>query len=525
MIREIVTVCVVLAVGSAVSVSATVLRVPSEYPTIQAGIDAALEGDTVLVADGVYTGDGNRDLDFGGVNMVVMSENGPEVTIIDCEGDSLDPHRGFYLHTHEDSTSGVYGFTIKNGYAHGKWPQKCGGGIQCWDSSPRIVDNIIMGNSASAGGGIYYRGAFPIIEGNRIIENTAFYVGGGMTCYWYARPAGGIIMDNVIASNTAGTNGGGLNCQHPSLTIVCNRIMGNAASSGAGGGIFCSDGELMATGNTIAGNTSFSWGGGVFWQYSSAIIDRNYVIGNAASDGGGLFCGWHSVSTIVSNTITGNSAASAGAVHCWQHSSSVIMHTIVWGDSSATGEEVYVDTTSSIAITYSDVQGGFPGEGNIDADPRFVLADKRDCRLLWESPCIDAGHPDSLDPDGTRRDMGAHFFDQDDYMTLYLTPDTTEVSPGGVLGVTYTAINRWAQPEPFWVLTEAILPNGNPKTLMGPDQYGLPAETTVQRHLNHTVPGAAPVGLYGYQSKIGVPPATLYDEDSFEFAIVPPPVE
>ncbi|KPK68233.1 hypothetical protein AMJ82_08705, partial [candidate division TA06 bacterium SM23_40] len=58
--------------------------------------------------------------------------------------------------------------------------------------------------------------------------------------------------------------------------------------------------------------------------------------------------------------------------------------------------------------------------------------------------------------------------------------------------------------------------------IMGPDQYTLPAETTVQRHLTHTVPPAAPLGLYGYRSRIGVPPSTLYDEDSFALTMVAP---
>jgi len=132
-----------------VVVSGTVLHVPGEYPTMQAGIDAAAEGDTVLVADGTYTGGGNRDLDFGGVNMVVMSENGPEVTSIDCEGDSLDSHRGFYFHSGEDSTAVVQGFTIRNGYAAGPWPKFVGGGIRCDNSSPTIVGNTITENGSA----------------------------------------------------------------------------------------------------------------------------------------------------------------------------------------------------------------------------------------------------------------------------------------------------------------------------------------------------------------------------------------
>lgn len=95
--------------------SATI-HVPSDQPTIQAGIDAAVGGDTVLVADGTYTGDGNRDIDFGGKSVVLKSANGPAFTIIDCEGTFDDPHRGFFFHSNEDSTTVINGITIQSGF-------------------------------------------------------------------------------------------------------------------------------------------------------------------------------------------------------------------------------------------------------------------------------------------------------------------------------------------------------------------------------------------------------------------------
>ena len=93
------------------SAQAAMIRVPGDYPTIQAGIDAAADGDTVLVADGIYTGAGNKNLDFKGKAITVSAENGAESTIIDCEGAG----RGFYFHSRETSESVVSGFTIKNG--------------------------------------------------------------------------------------------------------------------------------------------------------------------------------------------------------------------------------------------------------------------------------------------------------------------------------------------------------------------------------------------------------------------------
>jgi len=87
------------------------IHVPADQPTIQDGIDAASNGDTVLVAADTYTGDGNKNLDFGGKAITVRSENGPETCIIDCEGSG----RGFHFHSGENPNSVVDGFKIING--------------------------------------------------------------------------------------------------------------------------------------------------------------------------------------------------------------------------------------------------------------------------------------------------------------------------------------------------------------------------------------------------------------------------
>jgi len=101
------------------SVQAATINVPGVYPTIQQGIDAARNGDTVLVADGTYRGIGNKDLDFLGKAITLKSENGPEYTIIDCEGSG----RGLLFHSGETSGSVVSGFTIENGSPGGNLVQ------------------------------------------------------------------------------------------------------------------------------------------------------------------------------------------------------------------------------------------------------------------------------------------------------------------------------------------------------------------------------------------------------------------
>jgi len=128
------------------STRGAIIRIPGDFSTIQAGIDAAMPGDTVTIFDRTYTGTGNKDLDFNGKAITVTSENGPENCIIDCEGDG----RGFYFHNGETSTSILSGITITNGNAD------YGGGIRC-TSSPTITSCRIIGNTAqNSGGGIFF---------------------------------------------------------------------------------------------------------------------------------------------------------------------------------------------------------------------------------------------------------------------------------------------------------------------------------------------------------------------------------
>ena len=195
------------------SLNATIIHVPADQPTIQAGIDEAMGGDTVLVADGTYTGPGNRDIDFGGKGVYLKSENGADVTIIDCQGTKVERHRGFHFHSGEDTTAVVDGFTIQGGYGRfdGPFGEIVGGGIKCdSSSSPMIINNTISGNTASADIIIGFPGG-----------------GGGIYCHENSNP---IISANTISGNSAighfeGSNGGGVYCRaNSNPTITANTI-------------------------------------------------------------------------------------------------------------------------------------------------------------------------------------------------------------------------------------------------------------------------------------------------------------
>ncbi|MHC4742579.1 MAG: choice-of-anchor Q domain-containing protein, partial [Planctomycetota bacterium] len=123
---------------------AAIRHVPGQYPDIQAAIDSCKDGDVVIVADGVYMGPGNRNIDFEGRAITVRSENGPGGCMIDCQKQG----RAFYFDSGEGADSIVSGLTIARGNA------SSGGGVYCYRSSPTIENCIFLENSAGAGGGV-----------------------------------------------------------------------------------------------------------------------------------------------------------------------------------------------------------------------------------------------------------------------------------------------------------------------------------------------------------------------------------
>jgi hypothetical protein len=480
---------------------------PADFNNIFEAIYDACDGDTVIVADGTYTGPYNNDLDFRGKAITLRSESGPENCIIDCTGGG----RGFYFQSGEDANSVLDGFTITNGIMLG------GGGIRCKLSSPTISNCIITGNHAGAfagtGGGIGCVMSSPIITNCTIVGNSANGGGGGI----YGYKSDLVINNSSISENSAGFSAGILCDEDCNLTIsnctitrnkdggiwcngnltITNSTISNHSTTGPGGGIYCYGG-LTITDCTIRANTA-SWGGGICCGAGNSTITNCDISGNLAEGdygGGGVLCSGPGSLEITNSTIIGNRAEWGGAIYCWganlvmnnstlsgnlspngdalacdsdqqiYPSSVQLSNCILWD----TGAEIWNNDNSTITITYSDVRGSWPGEGNIDADPCFVDAGfwgdangpnaiwvDGDYHLLATSPCIDTGDPNYiLEPNetdldgnprviGARIDMGAYEYWPPVQAEMKLTPQSLNCASRGKYIKAHVTL-----PEGFW---------------------------------------------------------------------------
>ncbi len=156
--------------------SGAVIHVPGDQPTIQAGIDAAVEGDTVLVSDGTYTGDGNKNLDYSGKAITVKSESGAGSCVIDCEGDGL----GFVFQNLETRTSVLEGFTIRNVNTDE------GGAIYCKIRTSPLIRNCIFAENSGAEAVLSRRQSEPCFENCQFLGSA----GEGDSSYFVAIETG-----------------------------------------------------------------------------------------------------------------------------------------------------------------------------------------------------------------------------------------------------------------------------------------------------------------------------------------------
>jgi hypothetical protein len=337
--------------------------------TIQRGIDLACASDyTVIVADGIYSGTNNKNLDFSGKAVHLRSVSGPSSCIIDCENSG----RGFYFHSGETATAIVEGFSVRNGNT----AASAGAAILCDDwSDPTIINCILHDNYTERyGGGIACETASSPYIANCTIYNNVARHGGGISCGGHPT-----VVDCIIDNNTATTSwaakGGGIYIEHGSCPNIINCII---------------------TRNTASSTSMASEGGGIGIFYN----DCQPKIINC---------------TIALNTVGGAAVGNGGGIYCRGSVTVELYNTIIWNNNCTDyGKEIYADSPEPTVILKScdfanalgdiDVPGTYTTENCIFNNPLFINTGAGNFRLLSGSPCIDVGN-NSLVPVGITTDL------------------------------------------------------------------------------------------------------------------------
>ena len=445
------------------------------YCSIQTAIDNAVDTDEVVVAPGTYF----ETVDFLGKAVTLRSSDGPDVTTIDGTGN-------FHVVrcvTGEGSDTVLDGFTITGGNANGVvFPDNVGGGMWNDNSSPTVTnctftgnstgssgggggmyngfssptvtdclfsDNVLdcakhcfgdgggmhnansdptvtrctfTGNSAGYGGGMHNRESSPTVTDCTFASNCVIdFSGGGMSNFQNSSPT---VTNCTFVSNSAECDGGGMFNTNSSPTVTDCTFSENSATIGGGmSNVQSSNGKTSPTvaNCTFSGNTA-PFGGGMYNLNSSFTVTNCTFSGNTAVSGGGML-NHRSSPTVTNCTFTGNTATQQGGGMAdfafGQTSLPILSNCVLWNNSP---DQIFDDMNAEATVGFSDVQGGWPGTGNIDADPLFVDPDNGDLRLLPGSPCIDAGHNNAIsDLTDTDLDGNPRFADD---------PNTTDTGCG-----------------------------------------------------------------------------------------------
>jgi hypothetical protein len=394
-----------IALGGTIAQAAT-LNVPSQYASIQTAITSANNGDTVVVAPGTYSG----DIDFSGKNITVQSSGGAASTIIDCNGSSASPHKGFYIHSGETGAV-IQGFTIQNGY-----DANTGSGVVILASTGTVQQCIIQNCKGRSGGGVYVsaKTTSPFTASNAtitgcVIKNCSAFQGGG-------------IFNN--ASNLAVS-------QCDFLSNVAS--LSTSLTSSYGGGIEITKNNT----NTV----------------TDTVTDCVFISNTTSADGGAIDMASNNANQTVkvyNCSFYGNAsgATNTGTIDFF-NGTNTVRNCIFYGDISS--KEISTSSPPAAnVVQFCDVnQTGYAGvNSNINSDPKYVAPASNNLKLQATSPCIAVGTSTgapSVDHDGvawtTNVSMGAFNGVASLPATHFSVSAPSSATAGSPFNVTVTALD------------------------------------------------------------------------------------
>jgi predicted outer membrane repeat protein len=276
------------------------------FDSIQKAINHSVYKDTVTVLPGIYSGNGNYNIDFSGKVITVHSQQNPENCVIDCQNKG----NAFNFNKREGTNSVIDGLTIINGNAN------TGGGIKIIDSSPVIKNCTFSGNKSNQGGGIYISNGSTTIDNCIFKENSTVFSGAGISIF-NSSPK---LSNCSFEENTANSYGGGLYENNSNLIVYDCAFIENSAHDG--GGLFSEKGNIILNNCTFTENIAGMNGGGLNNLDCISSIIKSEFTKNSANTGGGIY---HSADqqskieyiTIIDCTFNENKAINnGGGINC-----------------------------------------------------------------------------------------------------------------------------------------------------------------------------------------------------------------
>jgi hypothetical protein len=419
------------------------------YTDPQQAIDAASPGDEIWVARGVYTPTKRTNPadprsatfqlkegialygGFAGTETVRTQRNWTtNVTVLSGDLDNNDTKdangvvittthihgaNAYHVVTATNVTSNTVldGFTISAGFT-----DNFGGGMDVVNASPVIRHCAFRGNQGQWGGGMSASDSSLSLT-DVIFSGNQADSGGGMSNY----KSNVILTQATFDKNGVTWYGGGIDNDQSYLTMTQVTFSDNH-SARYGGGMYNEGGSHVNLNRVaLTGNRADIAGGGMHTTEHSHFTATNVLLsGNQAPRGGAVAITDRSSGRMVNVTMAGNRATLEGGAVCvltWSHTT--LINAILWGNAATTGAQVHLAATSTVTITTSDVEGSWPGTGNINANPLFVApvaatyapTTTGNYRLQASSPAIDQGDNAAVpagvttDLDGKPRIVGA----------------------------------------------------------------------------------------------------------------------
>ena len=374
---------VALGLACGMVCEAGTIHVPADQPTVQSAINAAANGDTVQVSAGTYV----ENINFGGKAITVVSVSGAAATILD------GGHKAAVVtfNSGETTAAVLSGFTLKNGL--GTDTLQAGGGVHIEGASPTVQNNVISGNQACTGAGIWALNGSPVIRGNTITRNTqTSCAGGGGAGIALTGGTSPAIVNNKITSNTACCgDGGGIYLDSLLSPVIMNNFIIGNVSGGNGGGVAASNEvDAIVVQNVIARNTAGA-GAGLYWTVPQGtpgpVLVNNTVHGNLLTQncalclGSGMFLSGFYGGVVLENNLF-LAARLQDALYC-DATFSAALPTLASNDAWSPGNGPGFDGACA----------GQAGQGgNITADALLVDTAHNNYRLSAGSPAIDAGN-------------------------------------------------------------------------------------------------------------------------------------